>query len=219
MGKARPLAGLSWEGAGGTWAPYHGASAMPQSALGFILFLLLACWGARSQVPAQGWFTRWRAVCVSVNVAGFCPCRGRLEPTTWCCFIPAFLLVIFVSVPIFFFWSQQRRVYTFRAQETGRKLRIAARLPVASNERSRSPADHADKPSPHDARRVTDVDPPSGPGLNDTATSCSIQWYRCLPLAVAGIDAPAESFSAIGCVQPQHSARTISPRSCTDRGA
>ena len=78
---------------------------------------------------------------------------------------------------------------------------------------------HALSLSPHDARRATDADPPSGPWLNDTATSRSIHSYRDLPRAVAGVDAPAESFSTIGCVQPQHSARTIAPRSYKDRGA
>ena len=57
-----------------------------------------------------------------------------------------------------------------------------------------------------------------GSTLNDTATSRSILSYHDLPRAVAGVDAPAESFSAIGCVQPQHSERTIAPRSYKDRG-
>ena len=72
--------------------------------------------------------------------------------------------------------------------------------------------------SPHDARRATDADPASGPWLNDTATSRPILTYHDLPRAVAGVDAPAESLSAIGCVQPQHSERTIAPRSYKDRG-
>jgi len=70
----------------------------------------------------------------------------------------------------------------------------------------------------HDARPATDADPASGPGIDDTATSRSIQSYHDLPRAVAGVEAPADSFSAIGCVQPQHSARTIAPRGYTDRG-
>ena len=90
---------------------------------------------------------------------------------------------------------------------------------MISSEHVRSVADHADKLSPHDARRATDADPASGPWFNDTTTSGSIQSYRDLPLAVAGTDAPADSFSAIGCVQPQHSARTIAPRGYKDRGA
>ena len=85
-------------------------------------------------------------------------------------------------------------------------------------QRIRLLAAHALNLSPHDARRATDADPASGPGIDDTATSRSIHSYRDLPRAVAGVDAPAESFSTIRCVQPQHSARTIAPRSYKDRG-
>ena len=90
---------------------------------------------------------------------------------------------------------------------------------MISSEHVRSVADHADKLSPHDARRATDDDPVSGPGIDDTATSRSIQSYHDLPRAVEAVEGLAESFSAIGCVQLQHSARTIAPRGYKVRGA
>eukprot|EP00964_Phaeocystis_antarctica_P095023 scaffold61607_cov92-Phaeocystis_antarctica.AAC.2 len=78
---------------------------------------------------------------------------------------------------------------------------------------------HALNLSPHDARRATDADPASGPGIDDTATSRSIHPYHARPRTVDGSDAPADSLQRLGCVQPQHSARAIAPRGYADRGA
>ena len=73
---------------------------------------------------------------------------------------------------------------------------------MLSTKRIRSPTDHAEDLAPHDARRAAASDSASGPGLDDTATSRSIQSCHDLPLATEEADAPADSFSATGCVQP-----------------
>eukprot|EP00964_Phaeocystis_antarctica_P002124 scaffold1115_cov95-Phaeocystis_antarctica.AAC.2 len=76
--------------------------------------------------------------------------------------------------------------------------------------------------SPHDARRATDADPASGPGIDDTATSRVPAPSTRTTLALAPSTDPmprADSLQRLGCVQPQHSARAIAPRGYKDRGA
>ena len=111
------------------------------------------------------------------------------------------------------------RVSNFSPEWTGRKIRLPKPFLNCAWNAFTLLAAHALSLSPHDARRATDADPVSGPGIDDTVTSRPVDLYHARPRSLDGSDARPDKAGASGVLTCSHSPSLVFTPPRADPGA